>query len=56
MGVEQITPDTLIKPELITSDPHSILMQTRATDKYALAEEMRSYFINELEINTWCIL
>lgn len=22
MGVEQITPDTLIKPELITSDPH----------------------------------
>lgn len=53
MGVEQITPDTLIKPELITSDPHSILMQTRATDKYALAEEMRSYFNNELEINTW---
>ena len=42
MGVEQITPDTLIKPELITSDPPSILMQTRETDKYALAEEIRS--------------
>ena len=53
LGVEQITPDTLIKPELITSDPHSILMQTRAADKYALAEEMRSYFKDQLEINTW---
>lgn len=53
MGVEKITPDTLIKPELITSDPHSILMQTHAADKYALAEEMKSYFKNELEINTW---
>ncbi len=53
MGVDQITPDTLIKPEKITSDPHSILMQTRATDKYALADEMKSYFKDELEINTW---
>ncbi len=52
-GVEQITPDTLIKPELITSDPHSILMQTRATDKYELAKEMNAYFKDELEINTW---
>ncbi|HEM3666384.1 TPA: HAD family phosphatase [Streptococcus suis] len=53
MGVEQITPDTLIRPELITSDPHSILMQTRATDKYELAKEMNAYFKDELEINTW---
>lgn len=53
MGVEQITPETLIKPELITSDPHSILMQTRASDKYALAKEMTAYFNDELEINTW---
>lgn len=53
MGVEQITPETLIKPELITSDPHSILMQTRAADKYELAKEMKAYFNDELEINTW---
>lgn len=53
MGVEQITPDTLIEPSKITSDPHSILMQTRADDKYALSEEMKDYFNNELEINTW---
>lgn len=53
MGVEQITPDTLIKPERITSNPHSILMQTRAVDKYELAKEMKAYFKNELEINTW---
>ena len=53
MGVEQITPDTLIRPELITDDPHSILMQTRTQDKYALAEEMKDFFNDELEINTW---
>lgn len=53
MGVEQITPDTLIKPELITSDPHSILMHTRAEDRHELAKEMRTLFKNELEINTW---
>lgn len=53
LGVEQIAPDTLIQPERITSDPHSILMQTRADDKYALADEINRYFNNELEINTW---
>ncbi|MTB63659.1 Cof-type HAD-IIB family hydrolase [Streptococcus sp. zg-86] len=53
LGVEQITPDTLMKPERITTDPHSILMQTRATDKYALADEISHHFNNELEINTW---
>ncbi|MDG3132096.1 Cof-type HAD-IIB family hydrolase [Streptococcus suis] len=53
VGVEQITPDTLIKSELVTSDPHSILMQTSATDKYQLAKDLNSYFNDELEINTW---
>lgn len=53
MGVERITPETLIKPELITDDPHSILMQTRAKDKYALIKEMKKYFNDELEISTW---
>lgn len=52
-GLETIPPDTLIHPERITSDPHSILMQTRSADKEALAEEMRAYFHHELEINTW---
>ncbi|MDY3024406.1 MAG: Cof-type HAD-IIB family hydrolase [Streptococcus hyovaginalis] len=53
MGVSEISPETLIKPEKISKDPHSILMQTRAEDKYALADEMNRYFKNELEINTW---
>lgn len=53
MGVEKITPDTLIKPDLITSDPHSILMHTRVENRYELAKEMRALFNNELEINTW---
>ncbi|MGT2910347.1 Cof-type HAD-IIB family hydrolase [Streptococcus cameli] len=53
MGVEAITPETLVDMKQVTKDPHSILMQTRAADKFALAEEMRGYFKNELEINTW---
>ncbi len=53
MGVDKITPDTLIKPELITDDPHSILMQTHAPDKYELAKEMSAFFNYELEVNTW---
>ena len=53
MGVETITPDTQIQAEKITADPHSILMQTRAKDKYQLAADMRDYFQQELEINTW---
>ncbi|WP_067103649.1 Cof-type HAD-IIB family hydrolase [Streptococcus sp. DD13] len=52
-GVEKIGPETEMKPERITSDPHSILMQTRAKDKYQLAEEMNRYFDYGLEINTW---
>lgn len=53
MGVDKITPDTLIRRERITSDPHSILMHTRAEDRYALADEMKKHFKYELEINTW---
>lgn len=53
LGVETITPDTLIKPELITSDPHSILMQTRTRDKHALAEDIKDFFRQEIEVNTW---
>lgn len=53
LGVEQITPKILMKPENITRDPHSILMQTRASDKYALAKEIDNYFDGELEVNTW---
>ncbi|TCD45901.1 Cof-type HAD-IIB family hydrolase [Streptococcus sp. X16XC17] len=52
-GVEEILPETLIQPNLITENPHSILMQTHAQDKYALAAEMTDYFNDEIEINTW---
>lgn len=52
-GVEEILPETLIQPQLITENPHSILMQTRASDKYALAAEMADFFNHEIEINTW---
>lgn len=53
LGVETISRETMLQPQLITSDPHSLLMQTRAEDKYSLAEEIRIQFNHELEVNTW---
>ncbi|SUN77897.1 haloacid dehalogenase-like hydrolase [Streptococcus macacae NCTC 11558] len=52
-GVKKFTDQMLLKPEKITRDPHALLMQTRAADKYALADDMRLYFKNEMEIGSW---
>ena len=39
-GVESFQPEDQFQPELVTKDPNCILLQTRASDKYALAKEM----------------
>lgn len=53
LGVTQISPDKSLLAETIQANPYSILLQTHAQDKYALADLMREYFQNQLEINTW---
>ena len=52
-GVENFRPENQFNPELVTKDPNCILFQTRASDKYALAEEMNSFYKHQLNINTW---
>ena len=37
----------------MTKDPNCILLQTRASDKYALAKEMNAFYQHQLSINTW---
>lgn len=52
-GVETITDKMRLIPDKITSNPNAILFQTRATDKYALAAELRQYFSEEMEVDSW---
>ena len=52
-GVENFRPENQFKCDLVTKGPNCILLQTRADDKYALAEEMNSFYKHQLNINTW---
>lgn len=53
LGVDKILPDHQLDPSKITKPPHSLLIQTRASDKNLLAQEMNDYYKGELAINTW---
>lgn len=53
LGVTDIRPDKILNSHTIQTDLYSILLQTRADDKHALADQMRMYFQDQLEINTW---
>ena len=52
-GVENFQPENQFNSDLVTKDPNCILLQTRASDKYALAEEMNRFYQYQLNINTW---
>lgn len=52
-GVSSFIPENQLNSRLITKDPSAILLQTRAKDKYALADQMKSFYNHELSINTW---
>ena len=52
-GIENFRPENQFKSDLVTKGPNCILLKTRADDKYALAEEMNSFYKHQLNINTW---
>lgn len=52
-GVDKITDHMSLDIKKITRNPNALLMQTRHSDKYALAGDMRKHFKNELEIDSW---
>ncbi|MFI3835717.1 HAD family hydrolase [Streptococcus equinus] len=52
-GVEKITDKMALDISKITKNPNGLLMQTRHEDKYLLANEMRKFFKNEIEIDSW---
>lgn len=52
-GVSEITDRMKLDTEKITKNPNAILLQTRAEDKYALADDLRKHFANEMEVDSW---
>ncbi|MFC3932400.1 Cof-type HAD-IIB family hydrolase [Streptococcus dentapri] len=52
-GVNHITDDMRLIPEKITRDPNALLMQTRAHDKYLLADQIQEHFQNGIEVDSW---
>lgn len=52
-GVPAITDQMALVPEKITRDPNALLMQTHASDKYALAEQIRHHFDDQVEVDSW---
>lgn len=52
-GVESFRPENQFIPDLVTKNPNCILLQTHATDKYALADELNQFYQQQLSINTW---
>lgn len=52
-GLHRITEKMKLYPEKITRNPNALLMQTRATDKIALASTIRDHFKNEIEVDSW---
>ena len=52
-GIDAFKPENQFQANLVTENPNAILLQTRAADKYALAEEMNAFYQHELAINSW---
>lgn len=52
-GVKKFLDHMLLIPDKITKDPNALLMQTRVSDRYELAKEIKEYFNYELEVDSW---
>jgi len=49
-GIESFQPENQFNPERVTSDPNCILFQTKAEDKYALADEMNQLNMDQKDL------
>ncbi|MFC3928667.1 Cof-type HAD-IIB family hydrolase [Streptococcus caprae] len=52
-GLEAITDAMTLEISKITSDPNALLMQTRNRDKYQIADTLKSYLNNQVEVDSW---
>lgn len=52
-GLKEITDDLELIPSKIKTGPNALLMKTRASDKYALADQIKEHFNHSLEVDSW---
>lgn len=52
-GVEEISPKMTLDASKITRNPNALLMQTRHSNKYELAKEMKAHLNHEIEVDSW---
>lgn len=52
-GLNELSEDLRLTREKITADPLALLVQTRHKDKYQLAKDIKTYFNQELEVDSW---
>lgn len=52
-GVEEITDQMTLDVSKITRDPNALLTQTRVTDKYQLADDIKTFLDHQVEVDSW---
>lgn len=52
-GLTSLSEALRLTPERVTAAPLALLAQTRHPDKYQLAKEIKAYFNEEIEVDSW---
>lgn len=52
-GVEAITDKMTLDITKITKDPNALLVQTRSSDKYQLADDLKAFLNHDVEVDSW---
>ncbi|MGT2926792.1 Cof-type HAD-IIB family hydrolase [Streptococcus cuniculipharyngis] len=52
-GLSEIKDEMELLPHKITDGPNALLMKTQAQDKYALADDIKDRFNNQIEVDSW---
>ena len=52
-GVKEITDQMILEVSKITRNPNALLTQTRRSDKYLLADEIKAFLEHKVEVDSW---
>ncbi|MGT2866138.1 Cof-type HAD-IIB family hydrolase [Streptococcus fryi] len=52
-GLDEITDDMTLHINKVTKDPNALLTQTRAADKYQLADDIKAFLNHAVEVDSW---
>lgn len=52
-GLDNFEPYHRLRPDLLTEDPHAMLLSTRAKDKISIQNEIEEHFNREVTVSAW---